>query len=162
MPGVLAAIQKKSNRLLNVPALCFTAGLFSLFVQTAFSQVTLTPLVESQIRQNMLGKMFTGEYPDGTRWAERFNRNYTSNYSESGRLEQGVVTINGGVICFDYPKSPEQVGGCFEVWKRGPNCFDFYATGSDASMDQRRFGRGWSARGWDESRPSTCLSEEIS
>ena len=160
MRGVLAAIMKMSN--LVAKSVIMLIALVSLDSGVATAQVTLAPLQEHEIRANMIGKLFTGEYPDGTQWAERFNSDLTTDYSVNGQIDKGIMSINGSIICFTYPQNPLQVGGCFEVWKRGPNCFDFYASDSSASLDQRRFGRAWQARGWVENKPGTCLSEEIS
>ncbi|MEE9313879.1 MAG: hypothetical protein V3V02_04450 [Rhizobiaceae bacterium] len=128
---------------------------------TAHAQLTLKPLSGSEIRSFMFGRLMSGEYPDGNQWAERFNRNGTSDYSENGKPIRGQMTLNGNILCFTYA-SNQSSGGCFEVWKRGPNCFDFYATRSGANLDQRNFGQGWDARGWYANQPSTCVSEQIS
>jgi len=103
----------------------------------------------TEIKQFVFGFTMSGEYASGQSWAERFNKDGTSSYSENGK----------------YDENPTVSGGCFEVWKRGANCFDFYSTNADqpaASLDQRRFGRGWDARAWYADQKSTCLSEEIS
>ena len=119
----------------------------------------------TEIKQFVFGFTMSGEYASGQSWAERFNKDGTSSYSENGKPILGRMTLNGNILCFSYDENPTVSGGCFEVWKRGANCFDFYSTNADqpaASLDQRRFGRGWDARAWYADQKSTCLSEEIS
>jgi hypothetical protein len=164
MLGVLTAIWKMSNRGLFIIA-------FALFcmvqnhAQPAHGQLARAPLTASDIKQFMFGTTMSGQYASGKTWAETFNRDGTSQYAEDGKTINGKMTLNGHYLCFTYNADPSLNGGCFEVWKRGANCFDFYSVGLDspsASMDQRRFGRGWDARAWYANQQSTCLSEEIS
>ena len=49
-------------------------------------------------------------------------------YVEGGQPVHGHMDFQG----------PELEGGCFEIWKRGANCFDFYSTRSSASWYERR------------------------
>ena len=156
MAGVVAATRKMSNVAL---ALILFVG--SIFSEPLYAQMTLHPLSGAEIRQTMFGQTMTGEYSDGSRWAERFNSDGTSDYSQNARTVRGQMTLNGNILCFIY-LADKQTGGCFEVWRRGLNCFDFYSASGDASLDQRRFGRGWDARAWYVGKPSTCLSEHIS
>ncbi len=157
MRGVLAAMAKKSNWTLSI--IVFVSALMSA---ASFGQISLRPMTGAEITGTLFGQTVTGEYPTGARWAERFNHDGTSDYSENGVPKRGAMTLNGNTLCFTYQWTPELTGGCFEVWKRGQNCFDFYGTPVSATLDQMRFGRGWSARAWIENQPSTCLSEEIS
>ena len=159
MVGVLTAIWKMSNRALLISI--FTL----LFATQAHTQMARAPLSANQIKQYMFGFTMSGEYASGKSWAEKFNRNGTSQYVEDGKAITGKMSLNGHYLCFTYNADASVSGGCFEVWKRGVNCFDFYSAGTDspsASMDQRRFGRGWDARAWYAGQQSTCLSEEIS
>lgn len=150
-------MQKMSNMTVLLLLIIFLCGPFS-----AKAQFALTPLSTSEIRSNLFGRLFTGEYPSGSQWAERFNSDGTSDYSENGRAIRGIMRLSGGELCFSYPDTETLNGGCFEIWKRGTNCFDFYTPDGGASIDQKRFGQGWQARGWIAGQPSTCLSEEIS
>ena len=124
-------------------------------------QYTPAPLSGSEIRSTLFGKLVTGEYPSGARWTERFNADGSSDYSEGGRITRGIMTIYDNILCFSY-REKSQTGGCFEVWQRGPNCFDFYSLDGNGNLDSRRFGRNWQARGWVDNQPSTCLSDKIS
>ena len=157
MRGVLAAMTKKSNQTFIAVLLCWMA-----IAPAATAQLSLRPMSGSEISQILIGQLLTGEYPSGSQWAERFNSNETSDYSENGKARRGIMKLNGNILCFEYPEDPEQSGGCFEVWKRGANCFDFYSSSAAASLDQRRFGRAWDARGWISDQASTCRSEVIS
>ena len=148
---------KKSNQTFITLLVCC-----GMMVTSSLAQLSIHPMTGTEIRQILFGQLLTGEYPSGVQWAERFNKNETSNYSEDGRTRLGIMKLNGNILCFDYPDDPDQSGGCFEVWKRGPNCFDFYSSSASANLDQRRFGRAWDARAWISGKTSTCLSEEIS
>ncbi|MEM9732453.1 MAG: hypothetical protein AAF903_03080 [Pseudomonadota bacterium] len=130
----------------------------------AEAQNPFQPLTASDIRANLFGQRMIGEYPSGQGWAEQFNRDGTSLYVENGQPAEGQMRLQGRNLCFSYPGTA-QTGGCFEVWKRGPNCFDFYAVtngSTNTRLDDRRFGRSWSARGWIEGRTATCVTEQIS
>ncbi len=127
----------------------------------AFGQYVSKPLSGSEIQSQMFGRLLSGDYPNGERWAERFNYDGSSDYSENGNVRRGKMTLTGNVLCFSYDTEKDS-GGCFEIWKRSPNCFDFYGARSDASLDQRNFGKAWDARGWYSGQPSTCTSEQIS
>jgi len=156
MRGVLAAMKKKSN-LTGLVLLAATV----LTVNPAPSQVTLGPLTANQITNQMFGRMFTGEYPSGAGWSEHFKSNLTSTYSESGAKLDGVMRFEGDALCFSYPQSNKWFGGCFQVWKRGNNCFDFYSVQSNVSLFDRRFGRAWQARAWRTDAVATCFSAKV-
>ena len=158
MGRLLAANWKMSNTRIN---LLFVTLMACLLLSPAHSQISIKPLTGSEIRSALFGKLFTGEYPNGSGWAERFNLDFTSDYSEDNRITRGKMTLNGNILCFTYADI-DQSGGCFEVWQRGENCFDFYSPTGNASLDERRFGQGWQARGWQAGSPSTCVSQQIS
>ena len=125
MRHLLAAKWKMSNiGLLAVLLVLLTS------TPSVSAQHSLIPLTQSQIRSDMFGRMFTGEYSNGGRWAERLNPNMTSIYVEDGKSIHGHMEFRGSLLCFEYPHRPDLDGGCFEVWKRGNNCFDFYSTRS--------------------------------
>ena len=104
-----------------------------------------------------------GEYPDGRQWTETFNTDMTSRYVESGQVSRGAMRFDGSNLCFTYASGFS--GGCFEVWRRSDNCFDFYAIADDGSVTattrQRQEGQGWTARAWFEGRKSTCIADQI-
>ena len=131
--------------------------------QALFEQVqtTIEPMSGAQIQRDLLGSRVTGEYPSGQKWAEQFNLDGTTIYAEAQKLNFGRLDINGNQMCFSY-NSEKLSGGCFEVWKRGANCFDFYSANNDADLLSRRFGQQWSARAWKSDQPSTCTSEQLS
>ena len=159
MLGVLTAIWKMSNKSL------LAAGFVLFSILNTSAQLARTPLSADEIRKFMFGTTMSGEYASGQTWSERFNSDDTSQYVEDGKLFVGEMTLKGNILCFSYNATADVSGGCFEVWKRGPNCFDFYSKNTDspsANLDQKRFGRGWDARAWYADQQSTCLSEEIS
>ena len=165
---VLTAIINMRRVLTRPPKKSILLVLLSLiigpiaFISVSQAQFVRQPMSSLDIRENLFGKLVTGEYPSGTQWAERFNLDGTSDYSENGQAKKGLMRLSGNILCFTYNSDPQQPGGCFEVWQRGKNCFDFYSSDSDASLDQRQFGRSWSARAWKTDQQNTCLSDEIS
>lgn len=159
MRGVLTSKGKMSNPHFLMVALLIWVVVFVPL--TASAQMSVAPLSGPEIRASLFGRLFTGEYPNGLGWAERFNANGTSDYSEKGRSTRGIMSLNGNVLCFSYQDNNE-VGGCFEIWKRSANCFDFYSASDGPGLTDRRFGRDWQARGWASDQPSTCLSDRIS
>ncbi|MDD9908347.1 MAG: hypothetical protein OXR62_01530 [Ahrensia sp.] len=128
----------------------------------ASAQFASTPLNQSQIATRLFGKRLIGEYADGQSWAENFNTDGTSDYVQDGRLSVGRMFFDLDLLCFSY-QPQELTGGCFEVWQRGTNCFDFYArTSIIASRTDRQFGRNWDARAWIEGVEATCQAGLIS
>ena len=110
------------------------------------------------------GQRVIGEYADGQSWAENFNADGSSQYVQDGELTSGKMHFEGKRLCFVYDPQ-DMIGGCFEIWPRGKNCFDFYArpdSGLPAGLDDKRFGRGWDARAWIDGEPATCETEHIS
>ena len=156
MRHLLAAMLKMSNIVVSLISIAVW-----LLPHPTFAQSDFTPLNQSQIRSDMFGQKFTGEYSNGGQWAERFNPNMTSVYVEDGKAIHGHMEFRGSILCFEYPYRPDLQGGCFEIWKRGANCFDFYSTESAVSFNDRRLGRNWMARAWISDVPSTCKSDLI-
>ncbi|WP_198008661.1 hypothetical protein [Ahrensia sp. R2A130] len=122
--------------------------------------VTIGPMSETQIRAALVGKIFEGEYPSGAAWRESFDVSGNTIYQEGGQTDLGTMTFQGNVICFDYG-DPTRSGGCFNVWQRGANCFDFYSTGNIATRLQRDRGTAWDARAWEEGKTRDCTADLI-
>ncbi len=160
MAGLLNRTEEMSKKMAILLRTIFLLLLF-LVNFSATAQLVLKPLTGVEIQKFVFGSTMSGEYPSGERWAEQFNTDGTSEYSESGILSHGTMSLNGNILCFTYPDKPT-TGGCFEVWKRGPNCFDFYTPTGLATLDQRQFGKAWDARAWYANQTPTCISEQIS
>ena len=156
MRHLLAAMLKMSNIVVSLIAIALWAPPNPATAQSGFA-----PLNQVQIRNEMFGQMFTGEYSNGAQWAERFNPNMTSIYVEDGKAIHGHMEFKGPFLCFEYPYRPDLEGGCFEIWKRGSNCFDFYGSNSAVSFNDRRMARKWMARAWISYLPSTCKGDLI-
>ncbi len=158
MASVLAAIREKS-----IAAFIAIPILLTLTAVTQ-AQLSLVPLSAPEIQTRLFGERLVGEYADGQGWAENFNSDGSSDYVQDGKLTLGRMHFEGQRLCFTYdPK--EMTGGCFEVWPRGANCFDFYARhegGLPARLEDKRFGRGWDARAWIDGKPPTCETEHVS
>jgi len=121
---------------------------------------TIGPLSETQIKAALVGKIFEGEYPSGAAWRESFDASGNTVYQEGGRTDLGTMTFQGNVVCFDYG-DPTRSGGCFTVWRRGTNCFDFYSTNNIATRLQRDRGTAWDARAWEEGKARDCTADLI-
>ena len=137
------------------------------FATIAFTSLPAfaNPLSEAEIRRSLLGHSWIGEYANGRQWAETFKSDGTTRYSEGNFSVEGKMRFESKEVCFTYGTGSGFVGGCFEVWRRSANCFDFYgvAGGStNATSNQKRIGLGWTARAWKASAPSTCVSDMIS
>ncbi|MEL6967662.1 MAG: hypothetical protein AAGM04_09815 [Pseudomonadota bacterium] len=126
----------------------------------------LEPMTKAQIEENLFGRTLNGEYANGLAWTERLNTDGSSTYVENGKAISGNMRFEGNLLCFRYPGVPSSSGGCFEVWRRSINCFDFYGTEPNTSFDvplsARRFGQSWTARAWYADQQGTCTTEQIS
>ncbi|MEN0041228.1 MAG: hypothetical protein AAF764_07800 [Pseudomonadota bacterium] len=138
-------------------------ALLAALVMVVFpvSALSTGPMNAAQIEATLFGKTFSGEYPSGTAWRETFEATGRSIYEEGGRTDVGTMTFEGSAICFKY-NDPERTGGCFIVWRRGLNCFDFYSTNNASSRLDRDRGERWDARGWEEGVAKDCTAALIS
>ena len=138
--------------------------LVSLVCATSAYAVTAAVMSAENMRAAFFGATLDGEYADGLAWSERFDREGRSVYAQQGAQAVGRIVFRANVICFRYDRGFS--GGCFEVWRRSANCFDFYGVDSvdaaHASLRQRRAGTGWTARAWRTDAPSTCVSDALS
>ncbi len=158
MASVLAAMRQKS--------IAAGVAFVLLLSPTAIvqAQVSLAPLAAPEIQTRLFGQRLVGEYADGQGWAENLNTDWSSDYVQDGKLTLGKMHLEGRRLCFTYNPT-DMTGGCFEIWPRGSNCFDFYARqegGLPASLEDKRFGRGWDARAWIDGKPSTCETVHVS
>ena len=71
------------------------------------------------------------------------------------------MTFQGNIVCFEYADTA-RTGGCFAVWRRGLNCFDFYSTNNAATRLERDRGTTWDARAWEEGIAKDCTADLIS
>lgn len=127
-------------------------------------QTSISPY---QFLELMKGNTIIGEYQDGRQWDEMFKADGSTLYREDNYRIIGRVYSNAGKVCFSYPTAKSATGGCFEIWQRSANCFDFYGISdppksTDATERQKRLSIGWTARAWLSQFPSTCVSEQIS
>ena len=137
----------------------------AIFCLMMVSPVHAAALNESAIRAQLFGLSLSGEYASGAPWSESFNRDGTTVYADDRGESKGTMEFKGNHLCFRYQSGSEMSGGCFEVWKRGRNCFDFYGvsgSGTDASYTQKVRGLGWDARGWSEGTAKDCVADLIS
>lgn len=121
-------------------------------------------LSPGELRAELFGKTVNGDYANGLNWSETFNTDGTTIYTEAGLVLSGISSFQGNRICFRYREEPT-AGGCFEVFKRSRNCYDFYSItleGPNATPFQKQIGVAWDARAWRTTEPSTCVSIGVS
>jgi len=125
-------------------------------------------LNQQQVISHLVAQSLLGEYPNGRQWSERFHHDGSTTYREGSRVIHGNTYFRDDFVCFHYSNDPKMSGGCFEVWKRGANCFDFYGSRSPNSSQtyatkiQKQFGQNWSAQAWYSNQPNTCLTGQYS
>ena len=129
----------------------------------AAGAVTFAAMSAADMREAFFGAMLRGEYADGLAWSERFDDAGRTVYAQGVAQAPGRILFRGDVICFRYEQGFS--GGCFEVWRRSANCFDFYGTDITgrpfAGWRARRAGTGWSARAWRTDAASTCRAVPV-
>jgi hypothetical protein len=159
MPHLLAAAQKMSNTwpvFLAISIWLSAPATVAAVATATAAHYYLLPLSQSEIRAALFDHLLSGEYSSGASWTERINGDFTSVYSDGEHRLSGTMTFQDDLLCFSYPDATDFAGGCFEVWQRGANCFDFYSTNDSNSLRHRRSGWAWLARAWILGRPATC------
>lgn len=117
------------------------------------------------IQRELIGHAVEGHYASGVSFAEAFNEDLTSDYADENGATRGVMSFKGDTMCFAYPDEGRMSGGCFIVWQRSENCYDFYAAQNGqayAGYFARSLGVDWDARVWRQNAPSTCPVTPIS
>lgn len=117
------------------------------------------------IEEELIGRAVDGHYASGVPFSEAFNADLTSDYSDENGEARGVMSFRGDTFCFAYPDDGTMSGGCFVVWQRSDNCYDFYAALNGqayAGFLARSLGVDWDARVWRKDAPSTCPVMPIS
>lgn len=124
---------------------------------------------EEAMRADFAGETLDGHYGNGTTWTETYFPDGRIDYKENQRMALGRWSFSAGAFCtfYDPPFVPAFVGGCWQVLKLGPNCYEFYTAGArlppqpGAQDDEddagaRAMPLRWNARGWRTSQPSSC------
>lgn len=122
-------------------------------------------LSEADIKVDLIGRTIEGHYPRGEPFTEALYLDFSTDYSDSLRRAPGVVSFRQDAMCFAYPVATDVAGGCFIVWQRSPNCYDFYAVRDGeafATVFERSLGLGWDARVWRTDAGSTCPAIPLS
>lgn len=122
-------------------------------------------LGRSEIVAQLFGQTIEGNYPNGRAFTESLNADLTTRYVDDRNASRGLMTFDEDRICFEYADEPEMNGGCFIVWQRSANCYDFYATLDGiafADFLSRSLGLDWDARVWRQGAGSTCPTVPVS
>ncbi|GAB5376206.1 MAG: hypothetical protein AcusKO_26680 [Acuticoccus sp.] len=112
---------------------------------------------QTDIRQVLFGTTIEGAYWHGAPFTEELRRDGTSHYRDDRGASTGTLHFDGDALCFAYRDSIMN-GGCFLVWQRTANCYDFYAfaDGVLATASELAIGIGWTARVWRQDAPAGC------
>ncbi len=122
------------------------------------------PLDDAAIGAAVSGQRFAGVYDDGSAWRETYAADGSLAYEDDENDVDGQWRVISGRLCTLYATGVE--GGCFMVFRRSTNCFDFYAVDPSSGMPlaseaERAAQSGWSARGWSMDKASTCPLGEV-
>lgn len=121
-------------------------------------------LSRDEIVSELIGRNVAGTYASGDGFTETFGPDGASHYRDDGREAEGIMSFRDDAFCFSYPFA-EMSGGCFIVWQRSANCYDFYAVRGDtpyAGLIERSLGIGWDARVWRTDAAGTCPAVSMS
>ena len=118
---------------------------------------------QTDIRQDLFGRTIEGAYWHGAPFTEELRRDGTSHYRDDRGASTGTLHFDGDALCFAYRDSTMN-GGCFLVWRRTANCYDFYpfAGGVLATASELAIGTGWTARVWRQDAPAGCPQTPLS
>ncbi|MEM7694982.1 MAG: hypothetical protein AAF318_11060 [Pseudomonadota bacterium] len=124
------------------------------------------PMSRADIESDLFGRTIEGHYASGEAFAETLSRDLTSHYTDPDATTTGVMSFDGNALCFAYPEVGDMSGGCFRVWQRSQNCFDFYVH-DDAGKPRAGFaaqliGTDWTARVWRTDAEPSCPIAPIS
>lgn len=116
-------------------------------------------LGEEDIRRELIGRHAAGIYPSGQTWEETFHADGRATYSEGGETRLGHWALRSGLFCFTYANPA--AGGCFQVYRLGPNCYEIYTIlepDEPGARPESREGRSWNGRLWRTGEGSACES----
>ncbi|HRD76769.1 MAG TPA: hypothetical protein PK264_12680 [Hyphomicrobiaceae bacterium] len=113
----------------------------------------------AEIQAEFVGRRLAGIYPHGTVWSETVVKDGTTDYLERGVRNAGRWRIEGNLFCFSYARL--LAGGCFEVIRLSPNCFDLYAWPSLAAPTDAPRRKSYNGKMWLADQPATCDDKPI-
>jgi len=121
-------------------------------------------LSRADLVTEFLGRRVDGLYADGSSFTEHFRDDGSTLYRDARGEVIGEMSFRDDNFCFRY-EVPDMTGGCFVVWQRSANCYDFYVTRQGvplASFTERILGVGWEARVWRTEVAATCPTAPVS
>ncbi|MDX2257788.1 MAG: hypothetical protein NW205_02620 [Hyphomicrobiaceae bacterium] len=115
-----------------------------------------TWMTEQDIASAFSGVTIDGEYADGRRFTERYNKDKSLNYQEGPMEIDGYWSVTAGTFCTIY--ADDATGGCYRVTRVGQNCYEFYfVTRTEEEAASRPSDKpSWTARGWHQGEPASC------
>lgn len=111
---------------------------------------------DDDIRAAFRDVTIDGNYGDGAKFTESYNRDGRLAYSDGARRMTGRWSVVNSAFCTLYDGSSS--GGCFKVTRHSANCYEFYflaASETDAARSEAQAPH-WTARAWDTRRAATC------
>lgn len=115
-------------------------------------------LSQAEIVKELFGTVIEGAYANGATFTEALNRDGTSYYEDDRGNSVADLSFSEDLLCFAY-RTDDMNGGCFVVFQRSQNCYDFYSAFDGeafASLSERALGVGWTARVSRQGAASTC------
>ena len=116
-------------------------------------------LGEDDIRRELIGRHAAGIYPGGQAWEEAFHADGRTTYTQDGKTRSGRWALRSGLFCFTYPNP--MMGGCFQIYRLDPNCYEIYTIldpDGPGPRPESREGRSWNGRLWRTGEGSSCES----
>ncbi len=108
-------------------------------------------MAAADIEAAFRGMTMTGYYADGVKFTETYEPGGNVAYADDNDVDQGNWFEEQGLFCTFYVSG---LGACFEVVRKGANCYEFYAAkAQDGSVINTP---AWTSVGWDVRKPTTC------
>jgi hypothetical protein len=144
-------------RSLLISGICMCG--FTTFSLTA-SRAADEWMNESELKAVFAGKGVDGRYRSGGPFAETYGADGHVDYEDEVRTSGGHWSIQAGTFCTIY--DDDSAGGCFQVRRRGSNCFEFFfvAPTEEEALKSQAAKPQWTARAWVQDQPSTCKEEQ--
>ncbi len=98
------------------------------------------------------GMTMVGNYGNGVKFTETYNRDGSIAYSDDQARDRGHWFVRGRLFCTFYEKSN---GACFSVKKSGDNCYEYFTQEEEDGSIHADAG-AWNSVGWDQSKQSSC------
>ncbi|MEQ1613333.1 MAG: hypothetical protein ABL904_11315 [Hyphomicrobiaceae bacterium] len=133
-----------------------TAMALLLSTTIAAAQAGIDWMGDDEIRKTFAGITINGVYIDGIRFTESYADGGGISYRDPRKAMSGRWSVINQSFCTLYDE--HVTGGCFKVSRHSSNCYEFYfLAGTEVEAAKPEGARpSWTARGWDQAKPTTC------